>query len=221
MGSVTVVEAISTKTASIGMVWRSPFEGHAPFERPSRAGQIGVCLSAGSLRSVTLVGTWPSAAPALCEALGTALGCAVPAGTGDTLQLADMLLLRTGPEEFHLVSERSVDLTRRLREKIGADVGSVTDLSHARCRITVEGDKCLDALSKLFALDLRESAFPVGQARLTGHHHVACTLHRLARERFDIYVFSTYAFDQLATVIDAALEYGVALRPAEGDRGRL
>jgi sarcosine oxidase gamma subunit len=40
---------------------------------------------------------------------------------------------------------------------------------------------------------------------------VPSLLHRLASDAFDLYVFSTYAHDQLGTVLDAAREYGVAL----------
>ena len=99
-----------------------------------------------------------------------------------------------------------------LRQHVPADIGSVTDLGHARCRIRIEGPRCRDTLSKLFAIDLRDAAWPVGELRLTGHHHVPSLLHRLGAQSFDVYVFSTYAFDQLATVLDAAREYGVSLK---------
>ena len=194
-----------------GVRHRSPFEGHKPGERPNRAGEIGVRLSAGTISSVTLIVTWPSSIGALSDALGAALELAVPARTGDTVHLHRGLLVRSGPEEFMLLSEQPADRVTRLRQTIAADVGSVTDLSHARCHIGIEGDHCRDALSKLFALDLREPAFPLDQVRLTGHHHVPSMLHRRALDSFDIYMFSTYAHDQLSTLIDAALEYGVSL----------
>ena len=89
----------------------------------------------------------------------------------------------------------------------------MTDLSHARCRIHIEGPQCRTVLNKLFALDLRESAFAIGDIAMSGTHHVPSTLHRLDTDGFDLYVFSTYAYDQLATVLDAAQEYGVALQP--------
>jgi sarcosine oxidase gamma subunit len=47
--------------------------------------------------------------------------------------------------------------------------------------------------------------------RLTGHHHVPAALHRTGAQAFDIYVFTTYALDQLQALEDAALEYGVAI----------
>lgn len=190
---------------------RSPFAGHDPATHRARDGSVGVRLSAGTIASVTQVATWPSGVLALEDALGRALSLAVPARTGDVVQLERGILVRTGPEEFMLLSEQTTDMRAMLRGHIAPDVGSVTDLSHARCQIAIEGDKCRDTLSKLFALDLRVEHFPLDQVRLTGHHHVPCMLHRRGPDSFDIYVFSTYAFDQLGTLLDAAREYGVAL----------
>ena len=210
-----MVEATPTAAGMTapGMVARRrrPFEGHQPGDRPNRAGQIGVRMGAGTLSSVTSIATWPSGIDVLCNALGTALGAAVPARTGDTLHLGSALLVRSGPEEFMRVSDQAGDTAASLRGHIAADIGSITDLSHARCLIRIEGDKSRETLSKLFALDLREPAFPLDQVRLTGHHHVPSMLHRRGLDAFDIYVFSTYAHDQLSTLVDAALEYGVSL----------
>ena len=193
---------------------RSPFQGHAPFEKPSRDGTLGVVLRAGTVASVVQISTWNTGIEALVAALGSAVSDTPPPVPGHTVQTPAGLLMRTGPQEFLLVSEQAQQQVAALRRQVLSDIGSVTDLSHARCRIQIEGAHCLDTLGKLFALDFRASAFPLGQCRLTGHHHVACLLHRLAANRFDVYVFTTYAFDQLATLIDAALEYGVALQSA-------
>jgi heterotetrameric sarcosine oxidase gamma subunit len=70
-------------------------------------------------------------------------------------------------------------------------------------------------LGKLFALDFRDAAFPVGTLQLSGHHHVPCSVHRTGQNRFDLYLLSTYAHGQLESLIDAALEYGVALTLAQ------
>ncbi len=200
-----------TVTAAAAVAPRSPFHGHVPFERPARAGGIGVRLQAGLLRSVTQIHTWPGGIDALAGALAQALGCEVPAHIGAVVTLAEGVLLRTGPEELLLVSGSAEPRWPALRQAIPADVGSVTDLSHARCRIRIGGKDSRVMLSKLFALDLREAAFPVGEARLTGHHHVPCVLLRQGQDDFEMLVFSTYAHDQLGTLVDAALEYGVAL----------
>jgi len=190
---------------------RSPFEGHAPAQRPNAAGQTGVRLGASMLASVTQISTWISGVAGLEQALTAVLGEGVPALTGQTVQTAHGLLVRTGPEELLVIADTDVDHSAWLRRHIASDVGAVTDLSHARCRIQVSGERCRDMLGKLFPIDLRLAPFPVDQARLSGHHHVPCLIHRRGPEQFDLYVFSTYALDQLDTLIDAALEYGVAL----------
>ena len=191
---------------------RSPFEGRAPFESRSRSGQLGVLLRAETLASVVQVSTWPAGIDALCAALRQAVAELPPRAAGQAAATPAGLLVRTGPEEFLLVCEQAREQVAAVRRHVTSDIGSVTDLSHARCRIHISGDNCLDTLAKLYAIDFRAPAFPLGQTRLTGHHHVPCLLHRLDADAFDVYVFTTYALDQLATLIDAALEYGVALR---------
>lgn len=192
---------------------RSPFEGHAAGERPTRGGDIGVRITAGVLPCVLQFATWPSGRAGLAAAVGVALACSAPSATGKMLQLPHGLLVRSGPEEFLLIADDAEAFSATaMRRTIVADTGSVTDLGHARCRITIDGERCRDTLSKLFALDLRPAAFPVGEARLGGHHHVPCLMVRRSTDGFDIYVFSTYAHDQLGSLLDAALEYGVRLQ---------
>lgn len=193
-------------------LYRSPFVGLSNGDHPTAAGTIGVRLSAQHCASVTLLGTWVGNGVALQDAVTQAVGGAAPARTGATHASALGLLMRIGPEEFLLVDETAVPhRVAALRQQVTPEIGSVTDLSHARCRIRVEGDQCLNTLAKLFALDLREATFPIDEIRLSGHHHVPCLLHRRGAQSFDLYVFSTYAQDQLETLRDAALEFGVRL----------
>jgi heterotetrameric sarcosine oxidase gamma subunit len=189
---------------------RSPFAGHKAGAFPNAAGQLGVTLSATLLPGTALVSTWIGGIEELTNALQGPWGT-VPASTGQTGSTAHGLVIRTGPEEFMVMPNDGATVAQALRAIVTAGIGSVTDLSHARCRIRIEGAQSRATLSKLFALDLREGEFPVGEARLTGTHHVPCVLHRLGADRFDMLVFSTYAYDQLSTVMDAALEFGVTV----------
>lgn len=196
---------------------RSPFEGHVPGAQASATGHLGVRLRAQTLPGVLLMATWPAAIAGLERALASGLSLlakAPPGRTGQVIELAQGMLMRTGPYEFMLVRDTDMPTAADVRMFVPAEVGSVTDLGHARCRIRIAGDGCRATLSKLFALDLREATFPVGEMRLTGHHHVPCMLHRRDADGFDIYVFSTYAHDQLTSVLDAAREFGVTLELA-------
>ena len=196
-------------------LYRSPFEGHAPGTQAAADGSVGVHVHAGMLSQVTQVSTWGSGIDALSEQLHKALGAPVPAQTGQTQATALGLCLRTGPQEFLLLNESNgptaINTTALLRQHIAADVGSVADLSHARCQISIEGPRCVATLAKLFALDFRAAAFPAGEVKLSGTHHMPCALLRTGPHSFVLYAFSTYAFDTLATLMDAAREYGVRL----------
>ena len=190
---------------------RSPFTGHHAGSQPDRLGRIQVQLNAHVLPRVTLISTWVRGEAKLFSTLKQALQVSLPQSTGKTVQCSLGLLMRTGPQELLLVGATDEDIQTTLRSHVGADVGSVTDLSHARCRIHVSGTKAQESLGKLFALDFRNSAFALNDIALTGHHHVPCTLHRLGDQSFDLYVFSTYAFGQLESLIDASREFGVEL----------
>jgi len=187
-----------------------PASGHTA--HPTHQGLVQVHITAQRLPSVTLISTWGGGIEALAQAVHRALGCTPPARTGETAECAQGLLMRSGPLEFMLIGAQAApDRVAQLRAHIPADTGSVLDLSHARVRVRVQGVKAADALSKLYALDFRPAAFAVGDFKLTGHHHIPCTLHRLDAHSFDLYFLSTYAHGQIAALADAALEYGVAV----------
>jgi len=179
---------------------------------PTHQGLVQVHMTAQRLQSVTLLSTWASGIEALTQAVHSALGCTPPAHTGHATACEAGLLMRSGPLEFMLIGAHPApDRVAQLRAHIPAEIGSVLDLSHARIRVQLHGAKAVDALTKLYALDFRPAAFPVGRFQLTGHHHIPCVLHRLDGQHFELYFLSTYAHGQIEALMDVALEYGVEL----------
>lgn len=179
---------------------------------PTHNGLVQVHMTAQRLQSVTLISTWASGIEALTQAVHSALGCTPPAQTGHVTACAAGLLMRSGPLEFMLIGTHAApQRVAELRAHISAEIGSVLDLSHARIRVQLHGVKAVDALTKLYALDFRPAAFPVGRFKLTGHHHIPCLLHRLEAQHFALYFLSTYAHGQIEALMDVALEYGVEL----------
>lgn len=195
----------------------SPFHPRSAGHQATASGAIGVHLKAHTLASLTRISTWHSGLDALESTLARALACTPPPHTGQVVPTLLGQLMRSGPLEFLLVGNTgstgpfgSDKLPQFLRESITPELGAVTDWSHARCRIRMEGANCQHTLRKLFALDLREVTFPIGDMRLTGTHHVPSLLHRLTLDCLDWYVPTSYAQDQLDTLQDAAREFGVA-----------
>jgi heterotetrameric sarcosine oxidase gamma subunit len=170
-----------------------------------------------TLAHVTQISTWSAGIGALSSAMHRALDCEPPLHTGQVAHCALGTLIRSGPFEFLLIGQEDQAASDRfalLRQHVGADIGSVLDLSHARVRVSVQGEKAVDALSKLYALDFRPAAFSKDSFALTGHHHIPCLLHRLDAQHFHAYFFSTYARGQVGLLEDAALEFGVTLTVA-------
>jgi sarcosine oxidase subunit gamma len=176
-----------------------------------------VHLRVQKLSNLTQISTWSSSIGALSSALHRALDCDPPLHTGQLVACALGTLMRSGPFEFLLVGDTNQapsDRVGLLRQHISADLGAVLDLSHARVRVSVHGEKAVDALSKLYALDFRPAAFDNNSFALTGHHHIPCLLHRLDAQYFHAYYFSTYARGQIEMLMDAALEFGVDVTQA-------
>ena len=185
--------------------------------QPTRCGQLQVHLRVQKLSNLTQISTWSSNIGALSSALHRALDCAPPLHTGQLVSCALGTLMRSGPYEFLLVGDTGQppsDRVTLLRQHISADTGAVLDLSHARVRVSVHGDKAVEALSKLYALDMRPAAFASNSFALTGHHHIPCLLHRLDIQHFHAYYFTTYARGQIEALADAALEFGVDVTQA-------
>jgi sarcosine oxidase subunit gamma len=185
--------------------------------QPTRSGQLQVHLRVQKLSNLTQISTWSSSIGALSSALHRALDCDPPLHTGQLLACALGTLMRSGPFEFLLVGDTNQapsDRVALLRQHISADLGAVLDLSHARVRVSVHGEKAVDALSKLYALDFRPAAFDNNSFALTGHHHIPCLLHRVDAQHFHAYYFSTYARGQIEMLMDAALEFGVDVTQA-------
>lgn len=186
-----------------------PFPANMAQRRPSRDGQVQVQMQAGTLPRLTQLGTWIGGWDALAARLAPLLP--VPAATGQTATQDGHWVARTGPEELLLIAAPGSALLQQLAAAVPADVGHCLDLGHARCRLRLQGPSAVATLQKLFALDFRTGAFPAGEVRLSGAHHLPALLHRTGADAFTLYLHTTYAHDQVDSLFDAALEWGAEL----------
>jgi sarcosine oxidase subunit gamma len=116
-------------------------------------------------------------------------------------------IFRTAPEQFWIVGPDD-DLVERLTRTIGPEIGAVTDLSHSRTRIFIEGDCAPEIMRKGVPLDFHPEVFTPGQAALTGLHHTPVLIHRISTMRFEIYAMRSFALSVWEWLTDAALEFG-------------
>lgn len=186
-----------------------PFDAGMARRQANRQGLVQVHMRAGTLAHVTQVSTWLGGWDALAARLEPLMP--VPSATGRSAWSGSDWIVRTGPEELLVIAADGTGLLRQLREALSDDIGHSLDLSHARCLLRLQGEGAVPSLQKLFALDFREPAFAVGEARLSGSHHLPALLHRVALDAFDLYLNTSHARDQVESLFDAALEWGAEL----------
>ncbi len=164
--------------------------------RPGRHGPTsdtpGVTISETRPGSIVQVAAWPgreaSLAAVLREAAGLDLPMAPGAGTVDGFRC----IFDIAPRRW-LVADQAEGLGRTLAAAVAAETGTITDLSHGRTAIRVEGERAEWVLSKLFAIDFAPAAFPFSAGRSTQHHDVFAAIQRTAPDAFDLYVFRSFA----------------------------
>src|SRR5262249_15442287 len=107
-----------------------------------------------------------------------------------------------------VVEPESRDLASLLAQGCPGDVAAVTDLSHARTALRVEGPKVRVLLAKLCTLDVDPLAFPPGTCAQSQFGQVGVLLYCRAENGFDILVLRGFAVSAWETITDAALELG-------------
>ncbi len=171
----------------------------------------GVVLSETRPGSVVQLACWRGQdAPALA-AVAKATGLQLPPAPGAGAIAGHVSGFGIGPGRWLLVDQAS-GLADRLVPLVGPAFGAVTDLSHGRTALRVEGPRAEWVLSKLFAIDFAPHAFPETHGRATSHHDVFAQIQRTGAAAFDLYVFRSFARSFWTTLRHAAEEVGYEVR---------
>jgi sarcosine oxidase subunit gamma len=187
----------------------------APVLRPGSHGNFadgaGVTLSETQPGSIVQVSAWPGEEKALMAAIRKAAGLALPDAAGGGVATEDKAAFGIAPGRF-LVIDQAEGLEQRLAASIGRDVGTVADLSHGRTALRISGPKAEWVLAKFFAIDFSLAAFPVGSGIATSHHDILAQIQRTGADRFDLYVFRSFARSFWHALCHASEEVGYEVR---------
>ena len=127
--------------------------------------------------------------------IGRAFGVALPRDPYRATGTDDRAALWLGPDEWLLIAAdgEAERLARGLVHAVGEEPASLVDVSHRQIGITVAGPAAADALNTFNALDLHESAFPIGMCTRTLFGKAEIILWRTDREAFRIEVWRSFA----------------------------
>jgi methylglutamate dehydrogenase subunit D len=189
----------------------SPLE---PVYRPGIHGnsknEVGVTLSETGPGSILQLAAWPGQQDALARIIGTVTGLTLTAEPGDGAAGDGRYAFGIAPGKFTVVDEAE-DFAKAFSGKLPVETGTLTDLSHGRTALRIAGPKAEWVLAKLFALDFSPAAFPLNAGRSTMHHDVLAQIQRTGQDRFDLYIFRSFARSFWKTLCHASEEAGYAV----------
>ncbi|WP_187971307.1 sarcosine oxidase subunit gamma family protein [Aquibium microcysteis] len=188
----------------LGSAWK-------PGRHGNPAGEPGVVLSETRSGSIVQVAAFPGSEKPVMAAIAAATGLTLPDGAGGGIATGRQSAFGIAPGRF-LVVDQVEGLAETLRAALATADGAVTDLSHGRTSIRIAGPKAEWVLSKLFAVDFSLPAFPLAAGRATQHHDVLAQIQRTGPDRFDLYVFRSFARSFWTMLVHAGEEVGCEVR---------
>ena len=175
------------------------------------AARIGVALSETAPGSIVQLAAWPETEAEARAAIAAVMKLDIADAPGAGAVSGESAAFGIAPGRF-LLTDADEGLAARLAKAVPPSVGSVTDLSHGRTAIRVEGEMAEWLLAKFFAVDFAEKKFPVGKSISTNHHDIFAHIQRSGPQRFDLYVFRSFARSFWNALCHAAEETGYEIR---------
>ncbi len=190
----------------------SPLE---PVYRPGSHGRfedgVGVTLSETRPGSIVQLAAWPGEERQMIAAIRAVTGLSLPDGAGGGANSGQKSAFGFAPGRF-TVTDEDEGLADAFVKAMKSATGTVTDLSHGRTVIRIEGPKAEWVLAKFFAVDFALPAFPLGAGRSTTHHDVFTQIQRAGADRFDLHVFRSFARSFWTALCHASEEVGYGVR---------
>jgi sarcosine oxidase subunit gamma len=172
------------------------------------AGPAGPGIEIRELRPLAVVQVAAFDPERAAGGVSAALGVAALPGRNGAATVGNSVVLWTGPGRWLVVELESRDLASLLAQHCPGDVAAITDLSHARTALRVEGRRVRLLLAKLCTLDVDPAVFPPGSCAQTQFGQIGVLLHCREEHGFDMFMFRGFAVTAWEVVVDAALEFG-------------
>ena len=121
---------------------------------------------------------------------------------------SDIRILWTGPDTWTFISKNP------LKEKIASSFNDIdfgiTDISHSRAAIQIQGDNAIDVLKKGSPLNFNEDQFSVNSSSNTTYNGINILIDFISLDPTTLNIYSLRSFGGsfYHSITDSALEYG-------------
>ncbi len=174
---------------------RSPLTGVLEPGIFGAAGEPGVTITERRDLTIVEVAVFEPPNAVATKAFVDAVGVTLPIEPNASTTAGEVTLLATAPGQWIVVGLDGPDtidprgLQRRLPPAF-----VLTDLSHSRCVLRLEGTAARDILAKGLPIDLHERAFPPGTCAQSHVFEIGVLVHLVdLTPRFDLFIHRTYA----------------------------
>lgn len=174
---------------------------HLPVQTPSAA----VALTELRAGSILQLQAWPDTLETVRQVIVEITGIEAP-GLGQAAAASGATIAAIAPGRF-LLSAEADDLIQKFEAALPASDAAVTDISHGRVILKLEGQAAANVLATSVALDLDLSAFPPGRVAQTMIHHVDVVMQRRSETRFDLWVLRSFAESLAEWLLDQAVPF--------------
>ncbi len=184
----------------------------APGRHGRRVGEAGVIATEVGDLGLALVAARKGRRAALMDAARAAFGVELP-DVPRRVAGRDVAFIWSGPEQWlaHMQPAPAAGMESVLAGSL-VGLASIVDQSHGRTVLRVTGPRVRDALAKGFPIDLRPSAFKMGDTAVTSVAHIGAQLWQTDdAPTYEIAVARGFALSFWHWLEASAAEYGLEL----------
>ena len=150
--------------------------------------------------SILQLQAWPHTLKRVRRAIAELVGLEAPA-VGRAAAASDVTVAAVAPGRY-LIAGQAGDLLERIEAALPSGDAAVTDLSHGRMILKLDGTGAAAVLQTSVLLDLARSAFPPGRVAETPIHHVNVLIHRRSETEFEVWAPRSFALSLAEWLLD-------------------
>ncbi|WP_299193621.1 sarcosine oxidase subunit gamma family protein [uncultured Erythrobacter sp.] len=167
---------------------------------------VEILIEPVSYRSTFAANMWRESAVEAAVQLETDLGLAVPRQPNRFTEDEGKIAACLSPGRYLVLAENS-QIFLKVAQSCDAGLISLVQLDHSREAFRLSGKQAARLLMKGVAIDLDESAFPVGSLFQSSIHDIGVIALRREASSFDLLVYKSFGVSFHHWLQDAAMEF--------------